>query len=308
MVTMNEIYKVEAGYPISMNRKKLWDIELGILRDIDVVCKENSLEYFLHAGAGIGAARHHGFIPWDDDLDIGMARDSFERFIQLFSKKYQDKYSIQYGYGQYEECGTFLRIRDRNSTAIVKNQWNDKKRCHGVFVEIYPFDCSVDDASLREKQAKRVELYERVLNHRFSGKKFSGVKGILDRIFELTISTEFIWDLWNKECQRYNKDNAVWCDTPACPKYFREGIHHYKIQDVFPPTDTMFEGESFPVPANNDAVLKVEYGDYMKLPPVDQRGKNHDRIVFFDPNRCYLEYLDSDVPDRYFAGELDELL
>lgn len=90
MVTMNEIYKVESGYPISMNRKKLWDIELGILKDIDVVCKENSLEYFLHAGAGIGAARHHGFIPWDDDLDIGMARDSFERFIQLFSKKYQD--------------------------------------------------------------------------------------------------------------------------------------------------------------------------------------------------------------------------
>lgn len=152
MVTMNEIYKVEAGYPISMNRKKLWNIELGILKDIDVVCKENSLEYFLHAGAGIGAARHQGFIPWDDDLDIGMARDSFERFIPLFAEKFQNKYSIQYGYGKYDEFGTFLRIRDRNSTAIVKNQWNDKKRCHGVFVEIYPFDHSVDDTRLRKNR------------------------------------------------------------------------------------------------------------------------------------------------------------
>ena len=306
MIIMNKIYKVEAGYSVSMNRKKLWDIEIGILKDIGVVCKEHNLDYFLHAGAGIGAARHQGFIPWDDDLDIGMARDSFERFIPLFAEKFQNKYSIQYGYGQYDEFGTFLRIRDRNSTAIVKDQWNDKKRCHGVFVEIYPFDHSVDDTRLREKQAKKIELYERVLNHRFSENKFSGIKGILDWIFEKTVSTKFIWDLWNKECQRYNKVDTVWCDTPACPKYFREGIHHYKIQDVFPTVKTMFEGELFPVPANNDAVLKVEYGDYMKLPPIDQRGKNHDRIVFFDPNRSYLEYLNSDIPDQYFAGKIDD--
>ena len=306
MIIMNKIYKVEAGYSVSMNRKKLWDIEMGILKDIGVVCKEHNLDYFLHAGAGIGAARHQGFIPWDDDLDIGMARDSFERFIPLFAEKFQNKYSIQYGYGQYDEFGTFLRIRDRNSTAIVKDQWNDKKRCHGVFVEIYPFDHSVDDTRLREKQAKKIELYERVLNHRFSGNKVSGIKGILDWIFEKTVSTKFIWDLWNKECQRYNKVDTVWCDTPACPKYFREGIHHYKIQDVFPTVKTMFEGELIPVPANNDAVLKVEYGDYMKLPPIDQRGKNHDRIVFFDPNRSYLEYLNSDIPDQYFAGKIDD--
>lgn len=306
MIIMNKIYKVEAGYSVSMNRKKLWDIEMGILKDIGVVCKEHNLDYFLHAGAGIGAARHQGFIPWDDDLDIGMARDSFERFIPLFAEKFQNKYSIQYGYGQYDEFGTFLRIRDRNSTAIVKDQWNDKKRCHGVFVEIYPFDHSVDDTRLREKQAKKIELYERVLNHRFSGNKFSGIKGRLDWIFEKTVSTKFIWDLWNKECQRYNKVDTVWCDTPACPKYFREGIHHYKIQDVFPTVKTMFEGELIPVPANNDAVLKVEYGDYMKLPPIDQRGKNHDRIVFFDPNRSYLEYLNSDIPDQYFAGKIDD--
>lgn len=306
MIIMNKIYKVEAGYSVSMNRKKLWDIEMGILKDIGVVCKEHNLDYFLHAGAGIGAARHQGFIPWDDDLDIGMARDSFERFIPLFAEKFQNKYSIQYGYGQYDEFGTFLRIRDRNSTAIVKDQWNDKKRCHGVFVEIYPFDHSVDDTRLREKQAKKIELYERVLNHRFSGNKFSGIKGILDWIFEKTVSTKFIWDLWNKECQRYNKVDTVWCDTPACPKYFREGIHHYKIQDVFPTVKTMFEGELILVPANNDAVLKVEYGDYMKLPPIDQRGKNHDRIVFFDPNRSYLEYLNSDIPDQYFAGKIDD--
>ena len=306
MIIMNKIYKVEAGYSVSMNRKKLWDIEMGILKDIGVVCKEHNLDYFLHAGAGIGAARHQGFIPWDDDLDIGMARDSFERFIPLFAEKFQNKYSIQYGYGQYDEFGTFLRIRDRNSTAIVKDQWNDKKRCHGVFVEIYPFDHSVDDTRLREKQAKKIELYERVLNHRFSGNKIFGIKGILDWIFEKTVSTKFIWDLWNKECQRYNKVDTVWCDTPACPKYFREGIHHYKIQDVFPTVKTMFEGELIPVPANNDAVLKVEYGDYMKLPPIDQRGKNHDRIVFFDPNRSYLEYLNSDIPDQYFAGKIDD--
>lgn len=305
---MKKIYEIRDEYAISLDRKKLWDIEISMLKDIDLICKEKNLQYFLHGGAGLGTMRHQGFIPWDDDLDIGMPRDSFEKFVIIFSDRFGDKYSIQYGYGQYEECGTFLRIRDRHSTAIIKYQWENKKMCHGIFVEIYPFDHSVNSTFLRNIQANNIEMYERILNHRFCQKKFSGFKGILDYFFNRAISTKYIWSLWNKECQKYNKYDTKWCDTTALPKYFREGVDHYKIKDVFPTVNATFEHNQFPIPANNDAVLKIEYGDYMQLPPLEERGKNHDRLVFFDPNRCYLEYLNSDIPDQYFQGKIDNLI
>lgn len=305
---MKEVYAIKDDYSISLNRKKIWDIELAILEDIDVICRENNLQYFLHGGAGLGAMRHQGFIPWDDDLDIGMPRDSFEKFIDFFSARFQKKYSIQYGCGQYEECGTFLRIRDRNSTAIIKSQWDNKEQCHGVFVEVYPFDHSVSSHFLRRLQASKIEMYERALNHRFFGKKFSGVKGMLDFLFSKAISTRCLWNLWNRECQKYNKYITVWCDTPSLPKYFREGIHHYRMEDVFPTVYTTFEHSQFPIPANNDAILKIEYGNYMQLPPLELRGKHHECLVFFDPNKCYLEYINSDIPDKYFQGIIDGLI
>lgn len=306
-INEKEIFAVKADFPISINRKKLWDIELGILDDIDRVCKENGLQYFLHAGGGIGAARHQGFIPWDDDIDIGMLRSDFEKFLAIFHVVYKDKYCIQYGYGQYENCGTLLRIRDRNSTAIIKNQWHIKDMCHGVFVEIYPFDSVLPNENV-EKRATKIRFLEKVMNHRFSRVKYSGIKGVIDSFLNIVIPTKVIWNAWNRECQRYNAVESGWIDTPSCPNYFLQGIHRYKREYIIPTISAPFEGKKYLIPSNNDAVLKIEYGDYMKLPPVEQRGMNHDRIVFFDPNTCYQNYLGSSIPDQYFAGEFDEII
>ena len=96
---MNDVFleeEVRSDFFVDRNRKMLWKVELDILQEIIRICNKYDISYFFHSGSALGAVRHHGFIPWDDDLDIGMLRGDFERFVELSNKEIKSPLFVQY--------------------------------------------------------------------------------------------------------------------------------------------------------------------------------------------------------------------
>lgn len=130
-------------------KHRLQGVILIIAREIDRICRDNNIKYFMDGGTQLGAVRHNGFIPWDDDFDIGMRRSEFERFvdvcrISLDSKQFYLETVEDEGYGF-----SFAKIH-LNNTEIVEDFSKNAKAHHGIFVDIFPYD-NIPDASLNRK-------------------------------------------------------------------------------------------------------------------------------------------------------------
>ena len=297
---MNEI---RDGFLVTEGRKRLWEVELELIDFVDKVCVKNKLNYFLIGGAAIGAVRHGGFIPWDDDMDIGLLRADFEKFVQIFKAMEHPNYIMEYGYKGDETTGTFLRIRDKRTTAIIRQQYHANKE-HGVFIELYPFDGVPSDEKKRNKQISSSARLKAELDYRFD-KRSLGKRGkLLHRYYSL-FSTKKIWNKWQTVCTRYNGQKTGMVDTPALPGYAKQRIHLYHIEDVQESEYVDYDGHKVRVAKGNDRCLKIHFGDYMKLPPVEERGMKHSVIVFYDAFTPWQEYMEKkkDVVDRFFDGE-----
>lgn len=292
-----------AEFLVTEGRKLLWEKELLILDFIENICNNNRIDYFLIGGAAIGAVRHNGFIPWDDDMDIGMLRKDFDRFIEIF-KKQDSKYVLQYGINRDDEKSTFLRIRDPEGTAVIKNQIHDKSKTHGIFIEIYPFDEVPTNRIIREFNRSISSLLKAELDFRIDH-KYLPFKAKVSHLFLYFLPDETLWRVWQSLCKKYNGRNMEFVDTPSLPAYAKMGIHLYKRSDVSSTVHVPFEDRLVRIAKGNHECLTIHFGDYMKLPPIEERNARHYDIVYYDPYTPCKEYVNSDIPDRYFTGEFE---
>lgn len=292
--------EIKNEFAVTEKRRKLWNIEMNIMKDIKRVCSDNNINYFLIYGAALGAIRHNGFIPWDDDIDIGMLRKDFNKFLKVYKQYGNKKYYLQYGYSDIGEESTFLRIRDSASTAIIRSQKN-KKCNHGVFVEIYPYDFVPNNKIIRFFHLKICTILKVLLDERFNGILASGGCMKCIRILTKAVSTPILWNVWEWSCSLFNKENCTYVSTPAMPIYEKAGDVYCReyIEGV---KQCKFENTILFVPLGVEKMLKQNYGNYMEFPPIEERGKYHEKIVFFDPNRSYLDYENSEIIDDYFNG------
>ena len=135
---------------------ELRSIQLNILKHIDVFCKQNSIKYFLSGGTMIGAVRHHGYIPWDDDIDIMMLRDDYERFISLYTQKDSSKYRLRYY--KHDQSFTFPFVKiDDSDTLVVENVIN-KVNDMGINVDLFPIDVVPNDKHFQRKMYSRTSF------------------------------------------------------------------------------------------------------------------------------------------------------
>ena len=142
--------------------KKVQQTELGILKDFIKVCDENNLTWFGDAGSGIGALRHKGFIPWDDDIDVVLPRKDFNKMIEVFKRDYSDKYSI----ANVETMENYPLMTTRlmlKGTKFVEEPLKNLKCELGIFLDIYPYDNIPDSDEELKKQAKRAWFWSKVL-------------------------------------------------------------------------------------------------------------------------------------------------
>lgn len=282
MLELLNASKDPCGYSIEEWRKELWRIELRLSLFLDGVCKENHLSYFLIGGGAIGAERHKGFIPWDDDLDFGMKRDQFDKLVTLLKTKYKDcGYAIQYGtHGNF--VSFLLRIRDTNSTGLVLSEKKYSKECHGVFIEIYPFDNVPNSFLLKKKQ----QLVARFLTGLLSAKMDDDNKCFSYRLLRFLgkhTSSSSIWRKLIKNSIKYNKKQTRFVDTPSLSHYYSLGIHHFLRMWIDETHYAPFEKIELPICSGNYQCLELQYGDFLELPPLDQRGKYHEQAIYYDP-------------------------
>lgn len=252
---------------------------LSILDDFLKICEEHQLEYFGIAGTGIGAIRHQGFIPWDDDIDIAMPRKDFETFLKLVRREMGDRYLVLNAktYPEYPLMTTRLVKR---GTVFVEEVMRDVNCPFGIFLDLYVLDNVSDNPVLYQVQSweawfisklmilrriKRPTLAQRGLKARLiwtvCGLVYGGMK-------LLRISPEGLRRWCEAVCRRYEKkDTHRMAFLPDTSPYWnlvdKRKYHPLKKME--------FEGRMVNFPANIEEMLANMYGDFMKLPPVDKR-------------------------------------
>lgn len=297
---MKSRYDIEpekvCDFQISSNRKKLWVIELDLLAILEKACDQLGITYFMIFGSAMGAVRHKGFIPWDDDIDLGMLREDFDIFVQRGKAFFPDYVDIQYGVSE-RGVDILLRIRDGRSTGILGNERRLPGN-KGVFIEIYVFD-EVGTGRLADLQMKASSILCAAM---FA--KDKGFKGSAERAVQRIVGLKTLWNWYTRICTAGNGKGKVFVNLVSTPKYGRQA-HRFRIEkrELSQTVSVPFEYTHARVPVGNDKYLTLLYKDYMTLPPIEKRGVVHDFIVFYDPNRPYTDYENAEVLDRYFGGD-----
>lgn len=291
--------ETRSEFYVDEKRKKLWKIELDMLEIVQEICKKNSINYFLHSGSALGAVRHNGFIPWDDDLDLGMLRNDFQRFVSACEKELKPPFFLQYGLNDGGHVCGLLRIRNSNTTAIIRND-EDKDCNNGVYLEIYPFD-NIPDALIPRKIQFFLSLffYHGLLANYYGP---ASKRQWFARIVIQLLGSQKAFSIWQKICQKYNNRNTKYIDTVSLPDYARKGIYRIKCNWIHRFKEVPYEYLTVSIPESVDAMLKLNYGNYWELPKPEERGIEHTNIVFFDPDKPYSYYKDSDLVHEYFHG------
>lgn len=253
---------------------------LDILKKVAAVCEQENLRYWLAYGTLIGAVRHDGFIPWDDDVDIMMPREDHDRLLEWFYA-HPDVYpELQAFSADHDPEYPYMisRISDRRYELDVDNE---KPYGIGTFIDIYPMDGTGNDAEEAMKLAKKSDFlsslcYQSTREHFETGL----TKDPLRRFLKLPgylVAKAMGKNFWMNRLRRlirvhdYDASDyvccTVWCSVPEKDSYRREWFDHL--------VPHAFEGEQFLIPADYDTILKRTYGDYMKLPPEEERIGHH---------------------------------
>ena len=273
----------------SAGLKQLWTIELEILDLIDEICRKNDIHYSLYAGSLLGAVRHHGYIPWDDDLDICMSRDYYERFIIAWNKEEHPGYILQNKDNTPSFTQSFTKIR-KDHTTFLQFDW-EKGRYHtGIFVDVFPID-RMPDGLLRRKQfywdCMRYQLYMR----EFIPQKGSAAVRLGSKLFLKGTSAQHkvkYRKQFENKLRKYNRHSA-W-NTVA--------VETLKTCTQPQPADLLdqytrleFEGKEYECFLKWHDYLSNYYGDYMQLPPENERIWNHHHLLIdFEHNFEELEH------------------
>ena len=263
--------------------KRIQEVELEILKDFMDICDRHGLDYFGIAGTGIGALRHHGFIPWDDDIDVAMPRDDFEKLLPLVEKEMGDKYLIMNAerYPNYPLMTTRMTMR---GTKFKEEALKNIDAPVGIFLDLYPLDKVSDNPKEARRQARDAWFWSKILILRsipfpmlgFSGWKAKIIHAICG-LAHLVLSILHVPKTWiykkayeaETRSNHYTKTKNLdfFCDTTPY-------MNLYAVKDIYPLRKLPFEDVELNFPHNLHNNLTGMYGDYMQLPPEEKR-KNH---------------------------------
>lgn len=253
-----------------LTKQEIHEELFKLLQEIDLVCKQENIPYFLCGGSALGAVRHQGFIPWDDDIDLIVPRPYYEKLLRALQGK-QDRevfdriFNKDYGYPFAKYCNMMLPLDEYNFS---------KKSQMGLFVDIFPIDGLGNNPKKASKilekiiWLRRFAFYSKLKKGKTSANKFSEklIKEIM-RSIAIVIGPDFFLNRIIKLATKYPYEtstiagNIVWGvgKESVAKEVFDESI------------EAEFEGQMFPIPKDYDRYLTALYGDYMTPPPEDKR-------------------------------------
>ncbi len=269
---------------------ELQKCELEILIEVDRICKKNNLSYSLDSGTLLGAIRHKGFIPWDDDIDIMMPLKDYNRFLEVCKSELGRDYFLQTAFNDFGGS-LYAKIRKNNTTAM--EDWTKNIKMHkGVWIDIFPTvgykgekyqqkclasaaaaDWLLGDCYYKDNFSSpnfKIRLLSKFLSkiplslRRFIAKK------VTKKIFVDSKGCEYSYNVWT-------------ASVKLGAKYLFDSSIHGEY------TTAKFEGYDFSITKKYDEYLKTLYGDYMQLPPEDKRTSGHN-IIVLDLENDYTKY------------------
>lgn len=270
---------------LRVKAKKMQSIILEILCDIDDFCKKNNILWFLSGGTCLGAVRHQGFIPWDDDADIMLPRPEYERFLKLFKKEFKDKYGV----GSYETDDTWksplAKIWSLKTTARI-SVFDEQEM--GVFVDVFAIDGLPENQLQRSIYYKQLETLfhlrdASVRTNYLKTERFVAIKKVA-KVLVKPIGARYFSRKIIDIAKAYDVYTSRFVGvSTVCHYGERETIEREEMSSE---ARLPFEGHLFPVPKGYDKYLSNLYGDYMTIPKdAEENGYthlNHWTVEFLD--------------------------
>ena len=243
---------------------ELHTVLLSAMKDIDKICRENGLRYYLHAGTLLGAMNHQGFIPWDDDMDIWMPRTDYMRFKRVAAAELPRHYFLQMTETEHEYSYDSIKIRDSRTTATIDSQIKREKHINmGIWVTIFPLDGCPENDFMAEHVLGRKWLVFWLMEAAFARTKASfchRIFHLLVRLLVNMVGVRRICEIRDRLCCKIPFEESELCTSLWClrgynefhcsPLAFKEGL------------EVPFEYTTICVPKDYETVLKSLYGDW----------------------------------------------
>jgi lipopolysaccharide cholinephosphotransferase len=247
---------------------------LELLDEFVRICEENNLVYFLTAGTLLGAVRHKGFIPWDDDMDIAMPRNDYEKFLNICDMNDTSNYYVLSNRSRNDVVHhnkQFAKFCKKNTVYAEINV--NPNKYSGIFIDIFPYDkCILFFTPLQTLLIKSVLKLYLMKTHLVMPQK--KIKLFIGKILCLFSNEQFLDILLSKLYLLCNKLNTRHISFFSGRYGYKRETH--QCDEIFPLAKIQFEGKYYCVPCNWDLFLKKLYDNYMELPPVEERLCHHE--------------------------------
>lgn len=294
--------EIRANYLISSKIKKTWAVQLDLLQELKRVCEKYDLQYYADSGTLIGAVRHKGYIPWDDDIDLVMKRKDYNRLIEVGKVEFTHPYFLHSAHSERFPRG-FARLRNSDSTALTKYDFAQNID-HGIFIDIFPLDNVPDNETIRKIWLKEIDIIFKVLfvGTIITSKKYNDIlhkaRYYTVKCLYSAIGYDNLLALYERKCGKYN---SIQTKKVSYVAYSRGKEKHIWDSECFASSHSVpFEFTEIMIPDGYDSRLKTEYGDYMKpaiAPTV------HGKMIL-EPDIPYREYMKTHSIDD-LSAQLD---
>lgn len=259
---------------------------LKVLLAFDKMCQEKGLRYCIMAGTMIGAVRHKGFIPWDDDMDVGMPRPDYEKFIEHCKEWLPSPYEFVCGENDSKYPLPFGKIQDSGTTLIERRHLS---YLGGIYVDVFPLDAVPSNPLARRWQYAQYQFYKQALYlvHRDPYKHGHGPGSWIPLLTRKLFTMESLQRSIRRLLLKYDYNQ---CSLAADYTDGLRGVMSKEINGVY--TSYEFEGETLQGIERYDDYLTQMYGDYMQIPEGDHRRQHN--FHYLDLNKPYREYKETD--------------
>ena len=277
--------------------KKMQDTLFEMYHAIKTLCDKYDIPLYLIGGSALGAVRHHGFIPWDDDMDVAMTRENFNRFKSFFERELGDKYILNAPNYSPKPCHKYPRILKKDSyyRAIIDS---DREDLHCIFLDLFIIENTPDNLFLRKVKGLycnflymmswEVFIWENrnrtVKEFLMGGGAYNYyVRIIIGFLFSFRSSAKW-FNTFDRIIQHNNEESTHCCLATGRKRYFGE---IFRRDQFFPGMQTDFNGEKVLLFQDLDHYLKNLYGDYMQIPPVEKRERHNVCEVYFSREEMF---------------------
>lgn len=264
-----------------LNIEEIKKLSLEILDDVTRVCKELNLQYFLDSGTLLGAVRHNGFIPWDDDIDICMPRPDYEFFIKEYNKICNKNYYCLDLNNSRKYFFPFAKVFDKRT---IKTENGKMINWNKLSVDIFPLDAYPNELQEAEnfhnKQIELLDKYEYYKGWGFADTRKLGKKGKVKAQIAQRLLTRFYSKRVNNHAKKNNYSTANSIGIVTC-MYYSKKLRNFN-KELYTPLLHKFENKEYIIPSGFDVILKNYYGNYLELPPPEKRVSTHGIEVYLE--------------------------